>query len=145
MTSRIMAAVKSRDTSPELALRRALHRRGLRFRVSPGEVPGRPDVVNRSKRLAVFVDGDFWHGNPDDWARRGFDSMEAQFRSANRERWVAKLRRNMERDREVTSQLGSEGWTVLRFWESEVRGDLDAVVDRITALWEPGGRADADR
>src|SRR4051812_41691179 len=106
-----MAAVKSRDTHPELALRRALHGRGLRFRVNPSGVVGKPDIVNRSKRLAIFVDGDFWHGNPDDWARRGFESMEAQFRSANRERWVAKLRRNMERDRQVTSQLESEGWT----------------------------------
>lgn len=138
-----MAAVKSRDTAPELALRRALHGRGLRFRVHSGEVLGRPDIINRSKRLAIFVDGDFWHGNPSDWTRRGFDSMEAQFRSANRKRWVAKLRRNMERDREVTSQLESEGWTVLRFWESEVRDDLDSVVDRITALW-PGRRADVD-
>ena len=139
-----MAAVKSRDTGPELALRRALHRRGLRFRVHAGEITGRPDIVNRSKRLAIFVDGDFWHGNPDDWARRGFTSMEAQFRSATRERWIAKLRRNMERDRQVTSQLESEGWTVLRFWASEVRGGLEAVVDRISAAWEPGSRPKAD-
>lgn len=130
-----MAAVKSRDTGPEMALRRALHGRGLRFRVSPREVLGKPDIVNRSRRLAIFVDGDFWHGNPDDWARRGFDSMEAQFRSANRERWIAKLRRNMERDRQVTSRLQADGWIVLRFWESEVRDDLDAVVDRVIAAW----------
>lgn len=130
-----MAAVKNRDTGPEMILRRALHGRGLRFRVSPREVLGRPDIVNRSRRLAIFVDGDFWHGNPDDWARRGFDSLEAQFRSANRERWVAKLRRNMERDRQVTSQLQSEGWIVLRFWESEVRNDPDAIVDRVIASW----------
>ncbi len=135
-----MAAVKGRDTSPELALRRALHRRGLRFRVNPGGVVGKPDIVNRSKRLAIFVDGDFWHGNPDDWSRRGFESMEAQFRPANRERWVTKLRRNMERDRHVTSQLESEGWTVIRVWESELRDGLDAVVDRIVAAWEPTGR-----
>jgi DNA mismatch endonuclease (patch repair protein) len=135
-----MAAVKSRDTSPELALRRALHGRGLRFRVNPGGVMGRPDIVNRSKRLAIFVDGDFWHGNPDDWARRGYESMEAQFRPANRERWVAKLRRNMERDRNVTSQLEAEGWTVIRVWESELRGDLDPVVKRIVAAWEPASR-----
>jgi DNA mismatch endonuclease, patch repair protein len=139
-----MAAVRGRDTTPELALRRALHRRGLRFRVNTGEVVGRPDIVNRSKRLAIFVDGDFWHGNPDDWARRGFDSMEAQFRSANRERWVTKLRRNMERDRQVTSQLESEGWTVLRFWASDVGDNLDAIVDQIVALWQPRMRRPAN-
>lgn len=137
-----MAAVKSRDTSPELALRRALHRRGLRFRVDPGGITGRPDIVNRSRRVAIFVDGDFWHGNPDDWRRRGFDSMEAQFRSANRKRWVAKLRRNMERDRYVTSRLESEGWRVMRFWESEIRNDLDGVVDRVLALWGAGDLAE---
>jgi DNA mismatch endonuclease (patch repair protein) len=139
-----MAAVKGRDTSPELALRKALHRRGLRYRIHPGKVAGRPDIVNRRRRIAVFVDGDFWHGNPADWKRRGFDSMEDQFRSAKRERWVAKLRRNIERDREVTELLQSEGWTVLRFWESEVRDNLEAVVDRVTARWKaaPGALSD---
>lgn len=135
-----MAAVKGRDTNPELALRRALHGHGLRFRVNPSGVMGKPDIVNRSKRIAIFVDGDFWHGNPDDWARRGFDSMEAQFRPANRERWVTKLRRNVERDRHVTAQLESEGWTVVRVWESELRDDLDTIVSRILALWEPASR-----
>lgn len=130
-----MAAVKGRDTSPELALRRALHRRGLRFRIHPDEVVGRPDIVNRRRRIAIFVDGDFWHGNPADWKRRGFDSMGDQFRSAMRERWVAKLRRNIERDREVTELLQSEGWTVLRFWESDVRDNLEATVDRVVARW----------
>lgn len=62
--------------------------------------------------------------------------MEAQFRPASRERWVAKLRRNIERDREVTALLESEGWTVLRFWESDVRDNLETVVDRIVARWE---------
>ena len=131
-----MAAVKSRDTSPELALRQALHGRGLRFRVHPSGVVGRPDILNRSRRIAIFVDGDFWHGNPADWARRGFESMDAQFRPANRERWVAKLRGNMERDRRVTAQLETEGWKVLRFWESEVRDNLDAVVSQIVLLWD---------
>lgn len=139
-----MAGVKSRNTGPELALRRALHRQGLRFRIHAQEIVGNPDIVNRSKRLAIFVDGDFWHGNPDDWARRGFTSMEAQFRSANRERWIAKLQRNMERDRQVTSQLESEGWTVLRFWASEVSDDLDGVVARISAAWKPECRPSED-
>jgi len=63
--------------------------------------------------------------------------MEDQFRPANRKRWATKLRRNIERDRHVTSQLESEGWTVLRFWESEIREDLDAIVERIVASWAP--------
>jgi DNA mismatch endonuclease (patch repair protein) len=91
--------------------------------------------VNRSRRIAVFVDGDFWHGNPEEWRRRGFDSMEAQFRSGNRDRWIAKLRRNVERDREVTATLEAAGWRVLRFWESEVRADPDGIAARIGAEW----------
>src|SRR4051794_40927916 len=104
-TSRIMAAVAGRDTRPELALRRALHARGLRYRVHARDVLGRPDLVNRARRVAVFVDGDFWHGNPAEWQRRGFDSMEEQFPAAKREHWAAKLTRNIERDREVTAAL----------------------------------------
>jgi DNA mismatch endonuclease (patch repair protein) len=141
VTSRIMAAVKGRDTQPELALRRALHGRGLRFRVNPQHIFGRPDIVNQSKRLAVFVDGDFWHGNPDDWARRGYESMEAQFRSTQRDRWITKLRRNIKRDHEVNARLRSEDWTVIRVWTSEIRDDLDGVVDRIVTVWEPETRS----
>jgi DNA mismatch endonuclease (patch repair protein) len=107
--------------------------------VHSNQVAGRPDIVNRSKRVAIFVDGDFWHGNPEGWTRRGFDSMEAQFRSANRDRWITKLRRNIERDRQVTAQLESEGWTVIRVWESEIRGDLDSIADQIVSLWKSCG------
>lgn len=130
-----MATVKGRDTRPELRLRRALHARGLRYRTHAPDLAGRPDLVNRSRKIALFVDGDFWHGNPDDWKRRGFDSMEAQFRAGNRERWIAKLRRNVERDREVTALLETQGWLVIRVWESEVKADLEAVADRIASLW----------
>ena len=134
-TSRIMATVRGRDTRPELLLRRALHARGFRYRVHPRDVPGKPDLVNRSRRLAVFVDGDFWHGNPEEWRRRGFSSLGAQFHSGNRDRWTAKIRRNVERDREVTALLAAAGWRVLRYWESEVRADPDAVANRVAAEW----------
>jgi len=130
-----MAAVKGRDTGPELVLRRALHAHGLRYRIHPSDLPGRPDLINRPRRIALFVDGDFWHGNPSDWRRRGFDSMESQFRQANRDHWSAKLRRNIERDREVTKALEATGWRVVRIWESEIKAELDAVVDRIVTLW----------
>jgi DNA mismatch endonuclease (patch repair protein) len=130
-----MAAVRGRDTTPELLLRRAMHARGLRYRVHPRDVYGKPDLVNRARRIAVFIDGDFWHGNPAEWKRRGFDSMEAQFASDQRVRWIAKLRRNIERDHEVTAALEGDGWRVFRVWESEVRSDPDRVADRIAADW----------
>jgi DNA mismatch endonuclease (patch repair protein) len=130
-----MAAVRGRDTRPELALRRVLHARGMRYRVHPRDVIGRPDLVNRARRVAVFVDGDFWHGNPAEWQRRGFDSMAAQFPEAKREHWTAKLKRNVDRDREVTAALEAAGWTVLRLWESEIRADVEGAADRIAAAW----------
>jgi DNA mismatch endonuclease (patch repair protein) len=130
-----MAGVRGRDTNPELALRRALHAAGLRYRVHPSDVTGCPDIVNRSRRVAVFVDGDFWHANPREWERRGYRSMADQFPVSKRDRWVAKLQRNIQRDREVTDALRADGWAVLRYWESEIRRDLASVVEEIRKAW----------
>src|SRR4051794_18547586 len=103
-----MAAVRGKDTRPEMLLRRALHARGCRYRVHARDVTGRPDLVNRRRKVAVFVDGDWRHGNPAEWRRRGFDSLEAQFRGDQRAKWVTKLRRNIERDQEVNRSLSQE-------------------------------------
>ena len=104
-----------RGTIPELALRRALHARGLRFYVDYRKAPGRPDVAFPSRRLAVFVDGDLWHHG-----RRAPDA------------WRAKIDANRLRDVTVTQQLEQDGWTVLRFPESEIRRNLDVCVESIT-------------
>jgi DNA mismatch endonuclease (patch repair protein) len=130
-----MAAVRGRDTRPELALRRALHARGIRYRLHPSDVLGRPDLANRSRKVAVFVDGDFWHANPAEWERRGFDSMEAQFPAPKRDQWVSKLRRNVERDAEVNAVLTSKGWRVIRVWASEVVSDPEATADFVAKQW----------
>ena len=93
VTSRIMAAVKGRDTVPEIRLRRELHRRGLRYRLR-SKLPGKPDLVFSRARVAVFVDGDMWHGRG--WRERGFSSMEEQFAGhRNPDFWIAKIRRNV--------------------------------------------------
>lgn len=134
-TSKRMAAVRSRDTAPELHLRQALHARGLRFRVHPNDVPGRPDIVNRSRKVAIFVDGDFWHGNPAIWTRRGMSSMEDLFPPEKRSFWTQKLTRNMERDREVDSALSERGWKIIRVWASEVLTDTHRVATRVTKAW----------
>jgi len=123
-----MAANRAKNTKVELALRRELHARGIRFRLHAREVPGRPDIVIRKYRLAVFVDGDFWHGNA--WRRRGLKRLEDDF-NVNREFWVAKIRRNMERDQEVTQQLKASGWIVFRFWESSLRQDISGAADLV--------------
>ena len=106
-----------RGTKPEIAFRRELHRRGLRFYVEYRSAAGRPDLAFRSRRLAVFVDGDVWHGHPE---RRIPDA------------WRPKIDANVRRDSEVNERLRSHGWTVLRLWERDIRRDLDACVELVT-------------
>lgn len=129
VTSKIMAAVRSRDTRPELALRQELHRRGLRYRLR-SKLVGHPDIVFVKARIAVFVDGDFWHGYG--WRERGFSSWEAQFEGhADPARWRAKIGRNIERDREVNAQLAEQGWLVIRVLASQVKAQLQTCADEI--------------
>jgi DNA (cytosine-5)-methyltransferase 1 len=128
--SAIMRKVSSKNTAPEVLLRKALWAKGLRYRISPEELPGKPDVVLPAHGLAVFIDGDLWHGNQ--WVRRGLTSLEEQFRETkSREYWLKKIRRNMERDCRVTSSLMSKGWTVIRFWESRINEDVEGCVREI--------------
>lgn len=124
----MMAAVRNKDSKAELALRRALHARGVRYRLHAKDVPGRPDIVFRSRRIAVFVDGDYWHGNA--WRLRGLPSLEEMF-PTNRDFWVAKIERNMARDREVNQELAARGWTVVRIWESDVLANPDEAAGRV--------------
>ena len=135
-----MRRVRSRDTSPEIALRKALWACGLRYRLQGAALPGKPDIVFRKARLAVFVDGDFWHGNQ--WRMRGHTSLEAQFVGSPRaEYWVPKIDRNMRRDRLNTAKLLSDGWRVLRFWESDLKSRLDQCVETVLRVIQDGVEA----
>jgi DNA mismatch endonuclease, patch repair protein len=121
-----MKANRRTDTKPELALRRALHARGYRYRKDhrldlPGGVRVRPDVVFTARRVAVFVDGCFWHCCPEHGSQP----------AANTWYWEPKLRRNVERDRVADTALGQAGWTVVRLWEHE---SLDAAVAAVIAV-----------
>jgi DNA (cytosine-5)-methyltransferase 1 len=135
MTSGIPAAVSdrmrgvaSKDTPPEIALRRALWARGLRYRTGNADLAGKPDIASRARKLAVFVDGDYWHGGQ--WRRRGLACLEDQFkRASRRDYWLAKIRGNMARDARVTRDLLDDGWTVVRLWESAVEQDADGCAD----------------
>lgn len=135
----MMSRVRSKDSKAEMLLRRRLHALGLRYRLHASDVAGKPDILLRKSQIAVFVDGDFWHGNA--WRLRGLPSLEALFPTRT-DWWVAKIQRNMERDREVTTRLEREGWCVLRFWESTVLDDPDAVASKILGtvheLRDPG-------
>ncbi|MER6422678.1 very short patch repair endonuclease [Streptomyces sp. NPDC001137] len=112
-----MSRQGSRDTAPEVAVRRLLHAAGLRYRVNV-PVPGAPrrtiDIVFGKVKIAIFLDGCFWHGCP----------QHATHPKANAEWWRAKLDKNMARDRETTDHLRAAGWTVLRFWEHESAEDV---------------------
>lgn len=107
-----MQANRSRDTRPELALRRAVHALGLRYRVATRPVPTlrrTADLVFPRQKVAVFLDGCFWHGCPEHHTKA----------ARNSEYWQAKVRRNRERDVDTTERLTEDGWLVLRFWEHE--------------------------
>ncbi len=115
-----MSQIKGRDTTPELLVRSALFRKGFWFRVR-SRLRGRPDIVFPRERVVVFIDGCFWHGCP----------AHATRPAANAAFWTEKLKSNVDRDREVDSALGSEGWCVLRVWEHDVKGDLSRTVGLI--------------
>ncbi|MBI2704043.1 MAG: very short patch repair endonuclease [Actinobacteria bacterium] len=113
------------DTKPEVRLRSDLHRRGLRFRkdllVRAGGVKVHPDIVFTKARVAVFVDGCFWHGCPE----------HQVVPKSNRDYWVPKLRRNVDRDRAADIALMSEGWTVLRVWEHEDVASAGRLIEQV--------------
>ena len=110
---RNMRSNKCKDTKPELILRKELWKRGLRYRKNYKSLDGKPDMIFLRARIAVFVDGRMWHGY--DW-----EHQKSDFKS-NCDFWIPKIERNMERDREVTVALIEQGWTVLRFWDFEVK------------------------
>jgi DNA mismatch endonuclease (patch repair protein) len=130
--SAIMAAVRSKNTSPELLLRKALYADGIRgWRCHYKRAPGTPDLAWPRRRVAVFVDGAFWHGHP---------SRHRPGRSGPY--WDEKISRNVERDRRVDRELRETGWTVLRLWDFEVRGDVAACVSRVADALSGAARLD---
>ncbi len=112
---------KKTDTRCEVMLRRELWAAGCRYRKNVKELPGRPDVLFTRARIAVFCDGDFWHGR--DWESR----RQKLSQGTNSGYWLAKIQRNMERDRQNDQRLQEMGWTVLRFWESQIRSEPAAI------------------
>jgi DNA mismatch endonuclease (patch repair protein) len=111
-----MRRIKSKDTAIELMLRKELWRRGLRYRKNVKNIFGKPDIAFLGKKLAIFTDSEFWHGK---------QLLEGKYiPKTNTDFWVNKITRNIERDIEVNEQLKYKGWTVLRFWEIDIRKDV---------------------
>lgn len=121
-------ASKKAGTRPELALCKALWAAGLRYQKNAQDLTGKPDIVFRKARVAVFCDGDFWHGR--DWAQR-----EAKLATGNNAAyWLRKIQRNMQRDLLATARLERAGWRVLRLWEGEIRSNLAGCVQQVSEL-----------
>jgi len=118
-----MQQVKNKDSKIEVLLRKELWNRGLRYRKNVTNVFGKPDIVFKGKKVAVFCDSEFWHGY--DWENRKND-----FKS-NQEFWIPKIERNMQRDTEVNERLIAEGWTVLRFWGKDIKKNVELCADQI--------------
>lgn len=129
-----MQSTRSRDTAPELALRSELHRRGLRFRVCSSPVKGvrrSADVVFTRQRIAVFLDGCFWHGCPDHYVAP----------KQNDDYWSSKLKTNLARDTDTDRRLGEAGWTIVRIWEHLPTSDAaDQVQEIVRRSREAAGR-----
>ena len=116
-----MARVKGRDTTPELVLRRALYARGARgWRCHRKDVPGKPDLCFGPTRVAVFVDGAFWHGHP----KKYWPGRSGPY-------WDAKIERNRARDRRINAELQAAGWRVIRLWDFEVEKDPIGAAERV--------------
>jgi DNA mismatch endonuclease (patch repair protein) len=116
-----MGRVRNRDTKPELKVRRLLHRMGYRYRLHARDIPGRPDVVFRKRRKAIFVHGCFWHRHPDPACPL------ARTPKSRHEFWEAKFAANVARDARVADELSHRGWGVFTVWECQLRdtGDLE--------------------
>lgn len=122
-----MSAIRSTENKTDRALRSALHRMGLRFRKNFRKLPGKPDIAFVGARVAVFVDGDFWHARV--IRERGWSHASKVVRSSQ-DYWIPKFERNIARDESVTAELRAMGWLVIRLWES----DVEANVSRATRL-----------
>lgn len=118
-----MKQVKNKDSAIEIALRKELWNRGLRYQKNVTKIFGKPDLVFKGKKVAVFCDSEFWHGY--NWEERKKDFKSHQ------EFWIPKIERNIQRDIEVTEELQKQGWKVLRFWGKEIKNNVSSCADKI--------------
>lgn len=118
-----MSRIKSKDTKIEVSFRKALWHRGIRYRKNYRLLPGSPDIAITKSKIAIFCDGEFWHGK--DWPEK-----KGRFKS-NPEYWVNKIEKNMRRDSIADRRLDIEGWVVLRFWGDELQKNLESCVEEV--------------
>jgi DNA mismatch endonuclease (patch repair protein) len=121
--SELMSKIKSKNTKPEIKVRKALWALGYRYRKNVKKLPGCPDIVFTKFRLVVFIDGEFWHGH--NWERK-----KAMLKT-NRDFWIPKIERNMQRDSQNDELLSDKGWYVIRIWEMQVKNNFEDCINRI--------------
>lgn len=117
-----MQNIKSKNTKIEIILRKALWKKGFRYRKNDIRLPGKPDIVMPKYKIVIFCDSEFFHGK--DW-----DTLKIRLKNSNNaEYWIKKISRNRERDDEINKRLSFEGWTVLRFWGEDIKKHTDECV-----------------
>ena len=122
--SLLMAKIKGKNTSPEIKLRKALWNLGLRYRLHNNVLPGNPDIFLKKYKLVIFVDGEFWHGY-------NWEQKKPKIKT-NRDFWIPKIERNMQRDTENNFKLECMGYKVFRFWEKTIKKELDYCIREIS-------------
>ena len=148
-----MAAIRSKDTKPEMIVRRGLWKRGFRYRLNHKRLPGHPDLVLRKYRTCIFVNGCFWHGHhvalPQGNSEEGIVNSDCcKIPKTNRNFWVAKIRRNKERDKEEQRQLAAMGWHCITVWECELKPSkreetLESIAFTLNHIWLQDHRSPA--
>ena len=121
--SKIMSKIRGKDTKPELAFRKALYAAGYRYRIDYKKLIGKPDIALKKYRTVIFIDGEYWHGH--NWEER-----KPKIKT-NRDFWIAKIERNIQRDLEVNAELKRLGYTVFRFWEREIKKELGHCLQEV--------------
>ena len=118
-----MSNIRGKNTKPELLFRKALWKKNVRYRLNSKDLPGKPDISIKKYNLAILIDGEFWHGY-------NWDERKENIQS-NRDFWIPKIERNIQRDREVNRQLQEMGITVFRFWSQEIKNHLDKCINDV--------------
>jgi DNA mismatch endonuclease (patch repair protein) len=119
----IMSHIRSNNTSIEVLLRKALWHEGIRYRKNLKTLPGTPDIAITKYKIAIFCDGEFWHG-------KNWEAKKNSIKT-NRDYWIPKIERNIMRDCKTEKKLGTMGWTVFRFWGDEINNNVNSCVDEI--------------
>ena len=121
--SKLMSKIRAKDTKPELLFRKALWNKGYHYRKNVKKLPGNPDIVINKFKLIIFIDGEFWHGYK--WLEK-----KKKIKS-NRSFWIPKIERNMQRDKENEMKLKKMGFTVFRFWEHQIKKDIETCLNQV--------------